>query len=421
MSRLILFILLSIFFTRQILAKDSFRLDADQYKSSGSGHPSAGKFKLSGQDKGNGNLVVTAYHENDIGLYGKFIDYSEFRKKGAMAPFMFVVGLDGIPAKATIGKVKYDDKERFIDPMVVNIAVKQSASVAIEIPYWTVPGYGKVWLTADNAGKGYSFGSPGEVQLINLNYELAKSILFVLAERLEMYSKDVELPVKYKNGIESAIAKLGQINNESKELIRAQTSDKLLADMLRLSDDLEMEYARERIKVVRKGGIKIRIVDNEGRAVNGADVHLKQVGHDFLFGSVQSFGFLTKGDAYQIDDVFSALKKAGINHYTASLFWDQVEKEKEKYTFEDWERGIGVPQAQCAHGVVALDVFDVGVNHAHIAQAMMVGAGSKGCHAIHERLDRNHPDRGVLRSLPNCVVAVSRADLQPHFPDMAVK
>jgi len=310
----------------------------------------SGQFTIVGHDKKRGNLVVTAYHNDAAALFRPFVDYSSFIDFGAMGNFLFTTDLSNIAASSKIEKVKYDEKERFIDPYVVDVIIPLNEPRAIQVPYWLVPGYGRVWLTADNAGKGYKLSTKGGIQVLNLNYEFARSLLHQVELHLQDVAKDYHLPAQFSKTVARARQQLISAQSAINEQARAQLADKVLTELLLAAEDLEFELAKQRIPEARMGGLKLTVIDASGKPLHGAHIEYRQISHDFLFGCVESFGFTEKKlKQHDFDRIFTELGQAGFNHFTVSLFWDQLEKSKGKYRFEEWENTLGVKEA-VAHG-----------------------------------------------------------------------
>ena len=309
-----------------------------------------GQFSIVGHDKKRGNLVLTAY-SNDAGIFFRpFVDYTSFKDFGAMGNFLFTTNMSGIAASSTIKKIKYDDEDRFIDPHVVDVIIPLNEARVIQVPYWPLPGYGRVWLTADNAGKGYQLTSKGETKVLNLNYEFARSLLHRVELRLQDVTKRYQLPAQFSKVAVRARELLVNAQSAASEHARAQSADKVLVELLLAAEDLEFELAKQKIPEARMGDLSLTVTDGSGNPLSGANVKYRQISHDFLFGCVQSFGFTEKKpEERNFKRIFSELARVGFNHFTVSLFWDQLEKSENKYRFDDWENALGVKEA-VAHG-----------------------------------------------------------------------
>ncbi len=295
---------------------------------------------ISGHDGREATVVLTAYTERASPLYRPFLDHASLRAFSGTAPALLVTDLDGVSAPGRVTDVKFDDPDRIVDPRVTAIVVPQGSPRVLQAPYWPVPGYGVVWLKADNGGHGYSMPRPG-VMVLNLNYEFARTQLRLVKERARKVP-DSDLPAEVNRAIDAAERALEQAASKAGE---ERARHEALAKALVAGDDLELEIARRQIRSVRTGRAVVTVVAG-GAPLADANVTFRQVSHDFLFGVVESFGFTNQPqDEAGYRRVFGALRERGFNHYTVSLFWDQVEQKPGEYRFADWERRLGVKQA----------------------------------------------------------------------------
>jgi len=170
---------------------------------------------------------------------------------------------------------------------------------------WNVPGFGKVILRADNGGEGFRFKRRGETITINLNYELARTEYRLLKESYERYlaerytfSKDIP------SNIQIARELLEKASLMTSDTRKAHFADLCLNQTLWTSEDLELERAREDIEKYRKGNATLRIIDENNQPIEGADISISQVTHDFLFGTELSEVFEEIGMNYGLIVVF---------------------------------------------------------------------------------------------------------------------
>ena len=112
------------------------------------------------------------------------------------------------------------------------------------------------------------------------------------------------------------------------------TPEQVAADGQRQEDRILAESDAE-IERTRKGDALIRVVDGQGRPVNGAKVMIEQVGHEFLFGC-NIFGFdqfKTEAQNEQYQRRFADL----FNYATVGFYWKWYESErgKPRYAYTD--------------------------------------------------------------------------------------
>ena len=192
---------------------------------------------------------------------------------------------------------------------------------------WTVPGFGRVILRADNDGNGFTLRKQDETITIHLNYEMAKTECRVLRESYERFldegyafSKDV-LP-----NIQSAEELLQQADSMADNVQKALFADLSLNRTLWTAENLELERALQDIEKCRKGNATLRIVDENGKPVQDGDVTISQITHDFLFGVDTEWG--REG----IDSIEEHIRlNTGINYGLWGFFWKFTEPRLGQY------------------------------------------------------------------------------------------
>ncbi len=348
--------------------------------------------KISGEDGAAANLVLTAYSDRAAKLYRPFLDHATLKNFSATTPFLLIFDTKGQTAPGRIIDVKYDDPDRIIDPMVTTVAVPPNSDRTLQLPYWPVPGYGVIWARADNAGRGYRLDKPG-LLLLNLNYEFARSHLRVALERSKILDGQVAPTVR--RTLDEAVALL-ESARAATGAERARLADESLAKTLIAGDDLELAIARQNIPAARMGKLTVRIQGANGKAVEDVKVSYRQTSHDFLFGVVESFGFLeAKPGKEGFKRLFSKLRAAGFNHFTASMFWDQVEKAPGQYQFDDWEAGLGLKQAVDAGLSLKIHAMLQEAVPKHVKEATQEAFSTASKRYFEQTSQRFHRDNGL--------------------------
>ncbi len=176
-------------------------------------------------------------------------------------------------------------------PAIIVDADQSGGPFAIDVLFWQTASHGKLLLTADNAGSGYTLPAAGSGEVINLNQELLDTVNHRLSE------------------------KFGQT---------AATLD----NALDLRDTLELSYARSAIDAVRKGTVEVTFKDLSGKVIKNADFTIRQRTHDFMFGAFQgagSAGLLFESDTDR-QNAYTKAKEAGLGEITAvGLGWAYTE------------------------------------------------------------------------------------------------
>jgi len=183
---------------------------------------------------------------------------------------------------------------------------------------WNVPGFGRVILRADNGGKGFTLTRRGEMITINLNCELARTECRLLRESYERYlDEGYVFSENLSLKIQSACELLRKADSMTDDVQKAHFADSSLNRTLWAAESLELGKALQDIEKYRKGNATLRLVDENGRPMEGVDVAVSQITHDFFFGAALD-GFLDLR-AYEL------LREAGINYGLLGFYWYNTE------------------------------------------------------------------------------------------------
>lgn len=239
------------------------------------------------------------------------------------------------------------------------LTAAQDDLVLINMLFWPIPGFGKMWVEADNAGAGYVLSKSKRKLVVNLNVELARSRLAKVEKYYASARQRAAGVSALQPRLEKLRAQLSRIRPPQTEREQAALADEALAEGMALGEALALEIARADLAVNRTGRAILTLTSATGAPVGGATVEFTQVRNDFTFGIVQSLGFADRQapDAAMQRSARLA-KDAGFNSFTASLFWDRIEPKQGNYQFDEWNRGIGLRHYQQAglalraHGMV---------------------------------------------------------------------
>jgi len=193
---------------------------------------------------------------------------------------------------------------------------------------WNVPGFGRVILRADNDGKGFTLTRQGETKTINLNYELARTEFRLLRESYEGYlDEGYIISENLSLNIQSACELLQKADSTTDDAQKAHIADLCLNRTLWAAESLELEKALQDIERYRKGNATVQLVDENGKAMEGVDVAISQITHDFLFGA----------DLEKPLDLhaYSLLREVGINYALLDFAWYGTERPLGRYIFLD--------------------------------------------------------------------------------------
>jgi len=218
--------------------------------------------------------------------------------------------------------------------VVIRAAVPQTLNLL-----WEVPGFGKIILRADNGTTGYYVKQGGNIT-INLNCELAKTAYVVLEENYNNYREDkYHFLEDIETGKNTAKIYLDTSISEKNEAKSSFWCDKSLNYSLWVSEQLEIEKAKQDIERYRKHNITVRILDENGTPIE-INATYNQTNHDFLFG------FLTEEcPIYGMCPPFNTnitnlFKNAGANYRIVQLYWANTEPQPGNYTLYTGKNGV---------------------------------------------------------------------------------
>jgi hypothetical protein len=308
-----------------------------------------------------GCIVLDAYDRD-----GQRMRWQDFRARGTFGDqFMYLTSLSdqALPAVPwpvfdQIARDRGQPRELGMPALVV----KPGTGYVPQILFWDVPDYGRLLLRADNEGKGFALSKPGESCVLELNVELARTAVHQLAESKHPDGVQMRTRMRDAEKLESAPA-------------RAAAADAILADALRMRDNILVERARETIPTVRMGKATIRVVGAQGSPIPGATVTITQQSSDFLFGVFEGSPYNAKA--------FAAASEAGFNLATVLLGWGWTDAVGGKVDRQAIEQTFGIAALKelgftvKAHGVVWLQDYGIlpertrTMNHQNLIDAML--------------------------------------------------
>jgi len=212
---------------------------------------------------------------------------------------------------------------QFVDSGVVIMSLDTPS--VINFP-WTIPGFGRVILRADNGGEGYTLVRQGDTISINLNYELARTECRLLRESYERYlNEGYIISDSVSLDIQSACELLLKADSATGDIQKAHFSDLCLNRTLWTAESLEFEKALQDIEKYRKGNAIVQLLDENGIPMRNVDVSISQVAHDFLFGAL--LGGSLDLDAHEL------FREAGMNMVLLQLYWRETEPSLGQHQF----------------------------------------------------------------------------------------
>jgi len=191
---------------------------------------------------------------------------------------------------------------------------------------WEVKGFGRIILKADGGGEGYAVKYPGDHNLINLNYELAKTKFRTINQTYySCIAEDYSFSSSIKPLIDTAESYLNFAKSSFNDVEKASHADKALNCSLWAGERLELEKAKQDIEKYRKQDVILRIVDGQDNPLSNSTVMYSQTSHDFLYG------FQSYKPSYM--ETATILKDAGFNLAVVAFDWNLIEPTKGKYVW----------------------------------------------------------------------------------------
>jgi GH35 family endo-1,4-beta-xylanase len=234
------------------------------------------------------------------------------------------------------------------------IAVPTGDRVTLDI-LWPVPGFGKVLLTADNGGIGYSTDADSR-QVIELPEEFARSriarVRRWIAEHVGGTARSHQADAELKSaenlltqGRAAAVSERGSIYSAALRLAMVAGEDEVLLE------------AREAI-LRRRGEISVRVTDSNGAVSRNTPVWITQQRPDFEFGVFN--------DGYD-DSAVKLLTHAGLDYTALNMSWTRTEPQPNSFSFASFDRLCDLDGLEkehfsiCAHNLIRLTSSDMPV------------------------------------------------------------
>jgi hypothetical protein len=266
-----------------------------------------------------GNIALYSY-----GSEGELLRNKQFRE--ATGIDAYVTDLNDLPDYGTFFAIGDDYSSESISPwdmLIPAFIVPVQTPVKIHVQ-WEVPEFGKIMVTMDNEGQGYSVAEQSGLLTLNFNYEAAKS-------KVSAFEKDYSLfksqGYEFSNSVElDLILSKEHMAKGEGYLFQVPTSDmkgavKEFNEALKYTfwahEQLHLEKAETDIKKYRMGNMKLKVVDGQGTLVPNCPISFNQTSHDFLFGANPM------GKAHKFDIKYARLMRdAGINYTYLICTWN---------------------------------------------------------------------------------------------------
>ena len=299
-----------------------------------------------------GNIILDAYDSD-----GNLLSYTDFRK--VTHNDAYATDLNNLPYYGFLGSLPTDYSAQAIPAFFVVPQTPYRIHVL-----WEVPEFGKVILSADNEGKGYSVDRQRGKLTLDFNYEAAKS-------KLAMLQRDYNLLQSQGYSISNAVGEGLTLSKKHLELAEGYLTQTPSPDMksavaeLNLSlkhslwahEQLHLDRAKADIDRYRKGSVKLKVVGAGGELLSDCNVSFQQTSHDFLFSANPV------GKRYNFDPRRARLlREAGINYSYINPPWSIIEPSPGKFNWDNVDTYQDI-QAQLDEGFKLMGAYALRLSH----------------------------------------------------------
>ena len=217
----------------------------------------------------------------------------------------------------------------------IQVAVPANEPVSLEMP-WSVPGFGKVLVDADNGGHGYRAASQGRLK-IELLPELARSRLGQIERWIAVHNRGTCESNQASSLLESVRLLMRRVDRSKNLAARANFSLLALRFGLQAGEEEVLAEADRDIGIHRRGLISLTALDRKGVPISNLKIKLRQTKFDFLFGV-----FSENYDNKTID----RLQALGTNYATLHLNWSAIEPSPKKFEFDRLDNSLNVAELE---------------------------------------------------------------------------
>lgn len=209
------------------------------------------------------------------------------------------------------------------------LAIPAAEPVSIEL-LWPVSGFGKVLLSADNAGRGYRV-SAGAYTRIELMPELARSRLAELERWISRHNQGHPVADEVAQALAFARRQLARVDAATDPRERAALALPALRATLQAGEQEVLAEASSAISEHRSGSLMIKVIDPQGTQVPEVKIRITQTRPEFMFGVG------TQNRGYQGETV-ARLKQLGLSYASLDLSWPELEPRAQVYAFDQFDR-----------------------------------------------------------------------------------
>ena len=235
-----------------------------------------------------------------------------------------------------------------LDDEPIRISFEETASRELSCPLtdqpiflnalWEVEGFGRLILSADNEGKGYSLSWLKENPIIILNLELARSHLNrVLKAYRACVSTGYHVSKEVASHLEESKKYVESAEESPDRRSLAVLSDKSLYHSIWAGEKLALEVAVSDIERFRKVNFTVKVLNSEDRPVPNAIVSVKQISHEVIFACHARF---LENLEVKLKKAYARMFKELFNAGAVNFFWPAFEPEEEKYLWNIRDKAV---------------------------------------------------------------------------------
>jgi GH35 family endo-1,4-beta-xylanase len=278
-----------------------------------------------------GTIDIVAYDQDGVAL-----DSAAFLRR--WMPALIVRDADGSPVYG----LQYGLR-------APHIAVPIGQPLSLEL-LWEVPGFGKVLIEANNAGRGYVVerGVPLTLELVP---ELARGRLHDVQSWVERRHHGTFASDAAGADVATAARLVDDAARATDGGARARLANEALRLTLHAGEQEVLAEARQTIATRRRGWLRIRIADAHSRPLPNVPVDVHQQRFDFLFGIYS--------DNYDAEST-ARLRGLGLNYAQLFMTWDRTEPAPGRFSLDAFDRFFTLPAVAngeftvCGHALVWL-------------------------------------------------------------------
>ena len=209
------------------------------------------------------------------------------------------------------------------------LAIPPAEPVSFELP-WTVPGFGKVLLSADNRGHGYRV-SAGAYTRIELLPELARSRLARVERWIAAHNQGHAATDEVAQALAFTRKQLARMDTVTDPKERSILAVPALRAVLQAGEQEVLAEASNSISERRGGKLLIKVIDRHGTGVPNVKIRVNETRTDFLFG-------VGTGDRGYDADTIARLKRIGLNYAGLDLNRLELDPRTGVYAFDPFDR-----------------------------------------------------------------------------------